>query len=107
MVDYSSAGGLQELNVTDEVLVTVQKNLFALKDLLDKSPHLFHSTPGDHTGARSAAVSEQEAWKVFTLHALFCLFVRSVFIHRLNKAQSLNSSHCSVEQSRPSRLCYS
>ena len=59
------AGGLQELNATDEVLVTVQNNLAALKELLDKSPHLFHSTPGDHTGARSAAVSEQEAWKVF------------------------------------------
>ncbi|KAI0094802.1 nucleoporin [Irpex rosettiformis] len=57
------AGGVQELNVIDAVLVTVQKNLFALKDLLDKSPHLFHSTPGDHTGARSAAASEQEAWK--------------------------------------------
>ncbi|KAI0695140.1 nucleoporin [Cytidiella melzeri] len=56
-------GGLQELNVSDDVLVTVQKNLYALKDTLDKSPHLFHSTPGDHTGARSAAASEQEAWK--------------------------------------------
>lgn len=93
--------------MTDEVLVTVQKNLFALKDLLDKSPHLFHSTPGDHTGARSAAVSEQEAWKVFTLHALSFLLSSQRFIHRPNKAQSLNSSHCSVGQSRQSPLCCS
>jgi nuclear pore complex protein Nup155 len=58
--------------------VTVQKNLYALKDLLDKSPHLFHSTPGDVTGARSAAVSEQEAWKV--LSPLYCLFLYSLCI---------------------------
>ena len=48
----------------DDVLVTAQKNLFALKELLDTNPYLFHSAPGDHTGARSASVSEQEAWKV-------------------------------------------
>ncbi|KAI0348539.1 nucleoporin [Trametopsis cervina] len=60
----AGSAGLQEPNVSDDVLVTVQKNLYALKDLLDNSPHLFHSTPGDHTGARSAAATEQEAWKV-------------------------------------------
>ncbi|KAJ3551449.1 hypothetical protein NM688_g4699 [Phlebia brevispora] len=57
------AGGLQAPNISDEVLVIVQKNLQALKDLLDKNPHLFHSAPGDYTGARSATASEQEAWK--------------------------------------------
>lgn len=67
-----SLAGLQEPNVADEVLVTVQKNLYALKDLLDKNPHLFHSTPGDHTGARAAAVTEQEAWKVCMFH--HCIF---------------------------------
>ncbi|PCH33730.1 nucleoporin [Wolfiporia cocos MD-104 SS10] len=55
--------GLQELNVPDEVLITIQKNLMALKELLDTNPHLFHSAPGDHTGARSAATTDQEAWK--------------------------------------------
>ena len=58
------ANGLAESNVADAVLITVQKNLYALKDFLDRNPHLFHSAPGDHTGARVAAVSEQEAWKV-------------------------------------------
>ncbi|THH00942.1 hypothetical protein EW026_g1653 [Hermanssonia centrifuga] len=55
--------GLQEPNVPDDVLVTVQKNLYALKELLDKNPHLFHSAPSDYTGARSATAAEQEAWK--------------------------------------------
>ncbi|KAI0824272.1 nucleoporin [Trametes gibbosa] len=57
------AHGLQELGVSDDILVIAQKNLFALKELLDTNPLLFHSAPGDHTGARSATGSEQEAWK--------------------------------------------
>ncbi len=61
---YRSAHGLQELSVPDDILVIAQKNLFALKELLDTNPYLFHSAPGDHTGARSASASEQEAWKV-------------------------------------------
>ncbi|OSD03533.1 nucleoporin [Trametes coccinea BRFM310] len=59
----AGAHGLQELSVPDDVLVIAQKNLFALKELLDTNPYLFHSAPGDHTGARSATASEQEAWK--------------------------------------------
>lgn len=55
---------MAESNISDEVLITVQKNLYVLKDFLDKNPHLFHSAPGDHTGARAAAINEQEAWKV-------------------------------------------
>ncbi|TBU35136.1 nucleoporin [Dichomitus squalens] len=62
-ITKARSGGLQDLNVPDDVLVTAQKNLFALKELLDTNPHLFHSAPGDHTGARSATASEQEAWK--------------------------------------------
>ncbi|KAI0735282.1 nucleoporin [Earliella scabrosa] len=62
-ITKAGANGLQELNVPDDVLVTAQKNLFALKELLDTNPYLFHSAPGDHTGARSAVASEQEAWK--------------------------------------------
>ncbi len=64
---YRSPLGLQEPNVPDDVLVTVQKNLYALKELLDKNPHLFHSAPSDYTGARSATAAEQEAWKVCSI----------------------------------------
>jgi hypothetical protein len=45
------------------VYLTAQKNLYALKELLDTNPQLFHSTPGDQAGARGATTSEQEAWK--------------------------------------------
>ncbi|EMD42139.1 hypothetical protein CERSUDRAFT_90739 [Gelatoporia subvermispora B] len=55
--------GVHETNVHEDTLIVVQNNLFALKELLDTNPHLFHSAPGDHTGARSAGASEQEAWK--------------------------------------------
>ncbi|KAG8219746.1 nucleoporin [Butyriboletus roseoflavus] len=57
------AFGLQELNVDDNLLVTVQKNLYALKEFLDKNPHLFHSTPGDPATSRNTMGHEQEAWK--------------------------------------------
>lgn len=60
----SSAGGLQQSNIGDSMLVTVQKNLYALKDFLDKNPHLFHSSPGEPTVSRPPAGHEQEAWKV-------------------------------------------
>lgn len=50
--------------------MTIQKNLYALKDLLDKNPHLFHSSPGDSAASRAPAM-EQEAWKVtLGLHIL-------------------------------------
>ncbi|RPD63049.1 nucleoporin [Lentinus tigrinus ALCF2SS1-6] len=62
-ITKTAANGLQDLNVPDDVLLTAQKNLFALKELLDTNPYLFHSAPSDHTGARSAAANEQEAWK--------------------------------------------
>ncbi|KAL6309880.1 nucleoporin [Sparassis latifolia] len=55
--------GAQELEIHEDILVTAQKNLYALKELLDTNPHLFHSAPGDHTSARSSTASEQEAWK--------------------------------------------
>ncbi|THH34060.1 hypothetical protein EUX98_g164 [Antrodiella citrinella] len=54
---------VQQSNLSEDVLVTIQQNMFALKDLLDRNPQLFHSAPGDHAGARSAAANEQEAWK--------------------------------------------
>jgi nuclear pore complex protein Nup155 len=56
--------GLQQSNFSDKLLVTVQKNLFALKEFLDKNPHLFHSVPGEHTVSRTSSGNDQEAWKV-------------------------------------------
>ena len=61
--------GLQQSNFEDKLLVTVQKNLFALKEFLDKNPHLFHSVPGEHTVLRTSSGNEQEAWKVVHLSA--------------------------------------
>ncbi|KAK0208086.1 nucleoporin [Desarmillaria ectypa] len=57
----TSASGVHEPTVSEAVLVTVQKNLYSLKDLLDRNPHLFHSSPGD-TAVRASA-AEQQAWK--------------------------------------------
>ncbi|KAJ7487525.1 nucleoporin [Mycena galericulata] len=54
--------GLQQSAIPDKTLVVIQKNVYALKDFLDKNPHLFHSAPGESGNARSA-VNEQEAWK--------------------------------------------
>ncbi|KAH8099410.1 nucleoporin [Cristinia sonorae] len=72
--------GSQQPNIADEVLVTVQQNLFALKEMLDRNPQLFHSAPGDHPGARSAAASEQEAWKAEqnSVSQLLSLLARTV-----------------------------
>jgi len=57
------AFGINESAVHENVYITAQKNLYALKELLDTNPQLFHSTPGDQAGARGATTSEQEAWK--------------------------------------------
>ena len=51
-----------EPNIPDSALVTIQKNLYALKEFLDNNPQLFGSSPGDHLGSRSN--NDQEAWKV-------------------------------------------
>ncbi|KAG6332506.1 hypothetical protein ID866_6583 [Astraeus odoratus] len=63
-VTKSGSLGLQELNIEEGLLATVQKNLYALKEFMDKNPHLFHSTPGDLAASRGPAGREQEAWKV-------------------------------------------
>lgn len=59
---FSRISNRQKLAVTEITLVTVQKNLFALKDFLDKNPHLFHSYPNE--SSTRVPVTEQEAWKV-------------------------------------------
>lgn len=76
--------GLQQSNIADDVLVTVQKNLFALKDFLDKNPHLFHSSPGEPTASRTPAGVEQEAWKV---SPNVCIFRRNVNFQSTMKAE--------------------
>ncbi|KAF5374778.1 hypothetical protein D9758_000357 [Tetrapyrgos nigripes] len=71
--------GLSQSAVSDDSLVIIQKNLYALKDLLDKNPHLFHSSPGDSTAARTATL-EQEAWKAehASVSELLSLLTRTV-----------------------------
>lgn len=56
------ASGKHELGVDAKTLLPIQQNLFALKDFLDKNPHLFHSVPSDATSSRTPA-ADQEAWK--------------------------------------------
>ncbi|GLB36074.1 putative non-repetitive/WGA-negative nucleoporin C-terminal [Lyophyllum shimeji] len=51
----------QKLAVEEDVIVTIQKNLFFLKDFLDRNPHLFHSSPSESSTRVPAA--EQEAWR--------------------------------------------
>ncbi|KAF8898825.1 nucleoporin [Infundibulicybe gibba] len=53
---------LFDLAISENVLVTIQKNLFALRDFLDKNPQLFHSSPSEPAATRSS-VADQEAWK--------------------------------------------
>ncbi|KAF7970509.1 hypothetical protein HWV62_23741 [Athelia sp. TMB] len=55
--------GMQESSINDDMLVNIQKNLYALKDFLDKNPHLFHSSPGEPGASRAPAGGDQEAWK--------------------------------------------
>lgn len=57
------ASGQHELGVSPKLLLHVQQNLFALKDFLDKNPHLFHSAAPLEPGNRTSA-PDQEAWKV-------------------------------------------
>ncbi|KAG2150078.1 nucleoporin [Suillus cothurnatus] len=82
--------GLQQSNFEDNLLVTVQKNLFALKEFLDQNPHLFHSAPGEHSVSRTSSGNEQEAWKaeqnsVSQLQALLSRTIEAIsFILLLN-----------------------
>ncbi|KAG6885845.1 hypothetical protein C0993_008808 [Termitomyces sp. T159_Od127] len=53
--------GRQRLLIAENVIVIIQKNLFLLKDFLDKNPHLFHSSPSE--SSNRVPVAEQEAWR--------------------------------------------
>nr|GAT44113.1 nucleoporin [Mycena chlorophos] len=54
--------GQHRSTIPDSILDSIQKNVFSLKDFLDKNPHLFQSSPTDGGNARTGA-GEQEAWK--------------------------------------------
>jgi nuclear pore complex protein Nup155 len=56
--------GIQQSNVSDTTLAVVQKNLYLLKDFLDRNPQLFHSSPADLVASRPGTGNEQDAWKV-------------------------------------------
>lgn len=60
--------GQKILNVSETILVNVQKNLFALKDFLTRNPQLFQFSPTETNTSRTL-ITEQEAWKVLLL---FC-----------------------------------
>ncbi|EJD04002.1 nucleoporin [Fomitiporia mediterranea MF3/22] len=65
----------QSSNFDDRTLVAVQRNLYALKNMLDSNPQLFSSTPSDQVGAGGRQHAEHDAWKVEAasvshLHAL-------------------------------------
>ncbi|KAG5647653.1 hypothetical protein DXG03_009006 [Asterophora parasitica] len=51
----------QKLGVEENTIVTIEKNLFSLKDFLEKNPHLFHSSSSE--SSTRVPVSEQEAWR--------------------------------------------
>ncbi|KAI0274723.1 nucleoporin [Gloeopeniophorella convolvens] len=91
----ASTSGPQS-NIPEDVLVMVQRNLFALNTFLEGNPHLFHSATGDYSGARAAPASDQEAWKaeqksVAELQALLARTIEGIsfFIllidHRINE----------------------
>lgn len=66
----------QASNFDDALLVTVQRNLYALKNMLDKNPQLFSSVSSDQVGGVGNRQNhEHDAWKVENtsashLHAL-------------------------------------
>ncbi|KAK2461979.1 hypothetical protein APHAL10511_006442 [Amanita phalloides] len=71
--------GLQEIALPDDTLVTIQKNLFSLKEFMDKNPHLFHSAPGESASVRTP-ITDQEAWKVeqSSVSELLSLLTRTI-----------------------------
>ncbi|KAI3622521.1 nucleoporin [Moniliophthora roreri] len=75
----SGPSGTPQASFPDDTLVTIQRNLIPLKDLLDRNPHLFHSSPGDNATSRGPTM-EQEAWKAeqSSVNALIALLSRTI-----------------------------
>lgn len=98
-----SVAGQQQLAVSETLLINVQKNLYALKDFLDKNPHLFHSSPSEPTSNRTT-VADQEAWKaeqvsVSEIQALLTRTIEALsFVLLLNDYRLGDLiSHCEAE----------
>lgn len=51
-------------NFDDAFLVSIQRNLYALKTFLEGNPQLFTSAPGDQVSANTRQNAEHDAWKV-------------------------------------------
>ncbi|KAK7059035.1 hypothetical protein VNI00_001659 [Paramarasmius palmivorus] len=75
----SGPAGIPQPAIQDDTIVTIQKNLIALKDFLDRNPHLFHSSPGDNAASHGPTM-EQEAWKAeqSSVSALTALLSRTI-----------------------------
>ncbi|KNZ78533.1 putative nucleoporin [Termitomyces sp. J132] len=80
--------GRQKLLVAENVIVTIQKNLFLLKDFLDKNPHLFHSSPSE--SSNRVPVAEQEAWRAEQNSVLEIISLLSRTIEALSFVLLLN-----------------
>ncbi|KAG6818004.1 hypothetical protein H0H87_009159 [Tephrocybe sp. NHM501043] len=94
--------GRQKLRIAENVIVTVQKNLFLLKDFLDKNPHLFHSSPSEPSSR--IPIAEQEAWRAEQNSVSEILSLLGRTIEALSFVLLLNDymlsdliSHCSPE----------
>ncbi|KAF8647929.1 hypothetical protein AX16_006461 [Volvariella volvacea WC 439] len=101
------AGTIQQLVVNDDKLEVIQKNLFSLKEFLDKNPHLFQSSPGE-SASNKAAMPEQEAWRAeqHSVSELLSLLGRTIealsFILLLsdyNLSQLISQCDPSIQQS--------
>jgi hypothetical protein len=90
VTEILSPSGSQELALPDDTLVTIQKNLFSLKDFMAKNPHLFHSAPGESASTR-APVTDQEAWKVILYFGMKRVILNSC---RRSKIRFLNCYPC-------------
>lgn len=93
------ASGKHELGVPAKTLLFTQQNLFALKDFLDKNPHLFHSAASEPNSNR-APVADQEAWKV-GISLFFSLCARLKRSFRLNIARYWNCKGSWLERLKP------
>jgi nuclear pore complex protein Nup155 len=98
------AFGTQQPNISDDTLVSMQKNLLALSSFLEDNPHLFHSSPGDAVSSRSSARNDQEAWtaeqaSVTQLRVLLTRAIEAVSFFLLLIDYKLDSlvSHCEAD----------
>ncbi|KAH8120271.1 nucleoporin [Phellopilus nigrolimitatus] len=70
----------QSSNFDDTVLVTIQRNIYALRSFLERNPQLFSSAPGDQANTGGRQNIEHDAWKIeqTSAHHLQALLGRTV-----------------------------